>query len=205
MQERVLGGIIIGGIALFGVVWAVVEGSINLAVAQDNEKKLDNKISEVVKEYADLSKVDVNVASYYTQTERVKEPVLFDEDGNPIRWSTVDKVIPYVSVYGKTSSGEVYTVTFRGNNKFVRQIDDRKVDLVKNTDRDEFITLDINSAKLTTSMYKNYSLTTSSVILDLIEEDGVLADFSVGSTEYLRRVFDINGNVVEEYINGQLQ
>ena len=83
--------------------------------------------------------------------------------------------------------------------------DDRKVNLIESKDRDEFITLDVNSAKLTTSMYKNYSLTTPKIILDLIEEDGVLADFSVGSTEYLRRVFDINGNVVEEYINGQLQ
>ena len=28
MQERVLGGLIIGGIAICGVVWAIVEGSI---------------------------------------------------------------------------------------------------------------------------------------------------------------------------------
>ena len=50
MQERTLGSIIMGGIALLGVVWAVIEGVPPLANAKKAEKALEEKISQIVNE-----------------------------------------------------------------------------------------------------------------------------------------------------------
>jgi ferrous iron transport protein B len=50
MQERVLGAIIMGGIAILGVVWAVIEGVPPLVNAKKQENILEDKLVEIVNE-----------------------------------------------------------------------------------------------------------------------------------------------------------
>jgi nitroreductase len=69
MTERVLGSIIMGGIALVGVVWALIDGIPPLVNAQKNESALEDKILEIVKKDYDstVNELDIRRVTYITK------------------------------------------------------------------------------------------------------------------------------------------
>ena len=93
MQERTLGSIIMGGIAILGVVWAVIEGVPPLVNAKKAEKQLETTLAEIVsKDYdSSVSELDVKRVSFVTldieeeyrgSTRLVKKPVVSLEGFN---------------------------------------------------------------------------------------------------------------------------
>ena len=68
MTERTLGSIIMGGIAILGVVWAVIEGVPPLVKAKKQEKELETKLVEIVsKDYdSEISELDVRRVTFVT-------------------------------------------------------------------------------------------------------------------------------------------
>ena len=93
MTERTLGSIIMGGIAILGVVWAVIEGVPPLIKAQNQEKTLENKLVEIVSEDYDseITELDVKRVTFVTMdieeeyrgsTRVVKKPVISLEGFN---------------------------------------------------------------------------------------------------------------------------
>ena len=75
MQERVLGGLIIGGIAICGVVWAIVEGSIASSTAKKSEKELESTLYSVVDGKFEEDKKGLNMtAKPFAVGVRIEHP-----------------------------------------------------------------------------------------------------------------------------------
>lgn len=203
MQERVLGGLIIGGIAICGVVWAIVEGSIASSTAKKSEKELESTLYSVVEKYdGNVSSLDGKVLSYYTEENTVRVPAYYDEDGNVVRWQTKKMVIPYITIYGQTDGNETFYITYRGSSDHVLDLDAKKVDSIKEENRVKFITEGTGKNKMSKDIYDNYTMTSPDFIANILtHQSSELVEYTVGDKNIYLKVFDENGNATE-YING---
>ena len=203
MQERVLGGLIIGGIAICGVVWAIVEGSVASSNAKKSEKELESTLYGIVEKYdSNVSSLDGKVISYYTEENTVKVPAYYDEDGNVIRWQTKKLVIPYITIYGQTEDKETFYITYRGSSDHVLDLDSKKIDSIKEEDRVAFITEGTGSKKMLNDIYANYTMTSPDFISSILShQSSELVEYAVGDKNIYLKVFDDKGNSTE-YING---
>lgn len=203
MQERVLGGLIIGGIAICGVVWAIIEGSIASSNAKKSEKKLEASLYNVVEKYDDnLVSLDSKVLSYYTEESIVKIPAYTDEEGNVIRWQTKKEVVPFITIYGKTQDKEIFYLTIKGTSDFVLELDAKKVDSIKEEDRVKFITEGTGSNKIGNDVYDNYTMTSPILISKILaHESSELVEYTVGDKNIYLKVYNEKGQATE-YING---
>lgn len=203
MQERVLGGLIIGGIAICGVAWAIIEGSIASSTAKNNEKELEQSLYSVVEKYdKNVTSLDGKVLSYYTEESMVKVPAYTDENGNVIRWQTKKLVVPYITIYGKTQDEKVFYITYRGSSDHVLELDSKKVDSIKEEDRVEFITSGTGSKKIEKDIYTNYTMTTPTLFSNILSHQSCeMVEYTVGSENIYLKVYDDKGNSTE-YIKG---
>ena len=64
MQERVLGSLIMGGIALIGIVWGCIEGIAPLSDAKKDEAVLETSLKETIKDYLYNNKIDLKKKFY---------------------------------------------------------------------------------------------------------------------------------------------
>ena len=204
MQERVLGGIIIGGIAICGVVWAIVQGTISTGNAKKSEAALETKIVEIVSQYdSSITSMDGSVVSYYTDEDTIKVPVRYNEDGTVSRWKNQKIVVPYVTIYGTNQNNEEIKVTFKSVSNYVLDLDSRKVDSIKKEDIKDFLTTETGSAKAKKEIHTNYSLTTPNLILDIINNpESFLAEMTVNNKEKYRVDVDSEGKIKDVYIDG---
>lgn len=203
MQERVLGGLIIGGIAICGVVWAIVEGSIASSNAKKSEKELEASLYGLVEKYDQKNtSLDSRVISYYTEETTVKIPAYYNPDGTVARWQTIKQVVPYITIYGQTQNKEIFYVTIKGSSDHVLDLDAKKVDSIKKEDRVNFITEGTGNKKINNDIYSNYTMTSPILISNILAHEGSdLVEYTVGDNNIYLKTFDDKGNAIEK-ING---
>ena len=151
MQERTLGSIIMGGIAILGVVWAVIEGVPPLVNAKKSEKKLESKVCEIVKEKFDSSveELDIKRVSFSTRDFR-------KEGSNRPKYKAV------ISLEGEVnkSNDNYFNCTVVSSNDYILDLQNK---------------VGTNAAAAHTALeydvYQNYSMTLSELLISILDDE----------------------------------
>ena len=116
MQERVLGAMIIGGIALVGVVWALIDGVPPLVKAKKQERNLETKLVERIQKIdPSVTSIDIKRASFITK--EVKKPNRLDPN------YTVPVAV--IRLEGKNDKGELCQCVLNANNNYILDLQHR--------------------------------------------------------------------------------
>ncbi|MDD6301796.1 MAG: hypothetical protein PUA56_00580 [Bacillales bacterium] len=150
MQERVLGAIIIGGIACVGVLWALIAGIPPLIQAKNQEKTLEQKLLKEVKAIDnEVTSIDIRRVTFKTVTEQ-------EED----KWGDMKDVIKAViSLEGYNNKDENIKCDIKAENYYINDLQNK---LSSNS-------LTAKEA-LNNNIYQNYSMTTAKLLNDILEE-----------------------------------
>lgn len=152
MQERVLGAIIIGGIAIVGVVWAMCEGIPQTVQAKNTEKKLESKLTEIVNEkLSDEFKVSsLDIRRVNCDLEIIKDP--------SSKFSNKTITIPLISMEGYNDKNEQFKVEYYGQQKDVLDF----INKLKSSGN--------AYEELENDIYQNYTLTTADLLYTIITD-----------------------------------
>ena len=178
MQERTLGSIIMGGIAVLGVVWAVIEGVPPLVNAKKAEKQLETTLVEIVsKDYDEsVSELDVRRVSFVT--------VDIEED---YRGGTRFVKKPVISLEGFNNNEEYFLCKIVGDNDFILDLQNK----IGSSESAAYITLDYD-------IYQNYSMTLAGLLNDIIaDKDTEFESYAKGDGLYARVQSDGGATICE--------
>ena len=151
MQERTLGSIIMGGIAILGVVWAVIEGVPPLANAKKAEKKLEQKVCQIVKEKFDSSVEELDIKRISFTTKDMRNP-----GSNRPKYKAV------ISLEGEinNSNENLFNCTVVSSNDYILDLQNK-------------VGANVSPAymALEYDIYQNYSMTLSDLINTILEDE----------------------------------
>lgn len=148
MQERVLGAIIIGGIAALGVVWALIDGIPPLVKAQKQEKALESKLVSMVQDVdPTVTSLDIKRVSYSKENVKIVN-----------KWGEEDFIpTPVVSLEGYNNDNKLFMVKVKAGQGAILDLTNK---------------LSSAGSSITTALkydvYQNYTMTTSNLLLDVI-------------------------------------
>ena len=171
MQERVLGSIIMGSIALLGVVWAVIEGVPPLVNAKKEEKQLEEKIVTVVKDKFDASveELDIKRVSFITRDDRVPGG----------RRPKLRAIISLEGVYNNKND-EYFKVALNSSNDYI-------IDLQNKIGPNEVAP----HMSIEYDIYQNYSMTLSNLLIQIVEDETtVIESYATSEGLYTRLYLD---------------
>ncbi len=152
MQERVLGAIIIGGVALIGLVWAVCEGVPSKVSAKNKESELETLLvkkvnAELDKEYQ-VKSLDVKRVSY-----EIKTVMTVDKWGDPR-----EEKLPVISMEGFNDSNEQFKVVYYGTNSNINDCNNKLKSSLSAYEQ------------LKNNIYENYSMTTPELLYSIVSD-----------------------------------
>lgn len=152
MQERVLGAIIIGGVALVGLVWAVCEGVPNKVSAKNKESELETLLvkkvnAELDKEFQ-VKSLDIRRVSY-----EIKTVMTEDKWGDPI-----EAKLPVISMEGYNDSNEQFKVVYYGTNSNINDCNNKLKSSLSAYEQ------------LKNNVYENYSMTTPDLLYSIVSD-----------------------------------
>ena len=178
MQERTLGSIIMGGIAILGVVWAVIEGVPPLIKAKKQEKQLETKLVEIVSKDYDsaISELDVRRVTFVTMD--------IEEE---YRGSTRVVKKPVVSLEGFNNKDEYFLCKVIGSNDYILDLQNK----VGASGNAAYISLEYD-------VYQNYSMTLSQTLNEILEDkDMEFECYGSGNGLYARVQSDAGATIYE--------
>lgn len=178
MTERVLGSIIMGGIALVGVVWALIDGIPPLVNAQKNESALEDKILEIVKKDYDstVNELDIRRVTYITKD--------IEEE---YRGSTRIVKKPVISLEGYNDKDELFLVKIVGTDDYILDLKNK----IGSSEAAAYISLEYD-------VYQNYSMTLSELLNEIMKDrDTEFESYAVGSDLYTRVQSDAGATIFE--------
>lgn len=178
MTERVLGSIIMGGIALVGVVWALIDGIPPLVNAQKNESALEDKILEIVKKDYDstVNELDIRRVTYITKD--------IEEE---YRGSTRIVKKPVISLEGYNDKDELFLVKIVGTDDYILDLKNK----IGSSEATAYISLEYD-------IYQNYSMTLSETLNKIMKDkDTEFESYAVGSGLYTRVQSDAGATIYE--------
>lgn len=150
MQERVLGSIIMGGIAVLGVVWAVIEGVPPLVNAKKAEATLESKITEIVKTKYDsnVESLDVKRISFITKDYR-------QEGSNRPKYKAV------ISLEGKVNDSEenLFKCSIISSNNYILDLQNK----IGTGENAAYISMEYD-------VYQNYSMTLADLMNTILDD-----------------------------------
>ena len=178
MQERTLGSIIMGGIAILGVVWAVIEGVPPLIKAKKQEKQLETKLVEIVsKDYdSEISELDVRRVTFVTMD--------IEEE---YRGSTRVVKKPVVSLEGFNNKEEYFLCKVIGSNDYILDLQNK----VGSSESAAYISLEYD-------VYQNYSMTLAQTLNEILDDRDTEFDcYGSGNGLYARVQSDAGATIYE--------
>ena len=178
MTERTLGSIIMGGIAILGVVWAVIEGVPPLVKAKKQEKELETKLVEIVsKDYdSEISELDVRRVTFVTMD--------IEEE---YRGSTRVVKKPVVSLEGFNNKEEYFLCKVIGSNDYILDLQNK----VGSSESAAYISLEYN-------VYQNYSMTLAQTLNEILDDRDTEFDcYGSGNGLYARVQSDAGATIYE--------
>lgn len=172
MQERVLGALIIGAIALTGLIWGTVEGVAASIKVNNDEKQLEENVKETInKEFTNLqkSKYDLKMIRYKTI-----------EDTSSKRGTVV---YLFVDFCGYTDDNKEFTYGIVTNERdYVRDALNKKFDSIftidpKWSEAEKASKIEFNDnvtkTKMKNDLSKNYTVTTPENLISLLGEKDI--------------------------------
>ena len=178
MQERTLGSIIMGGIAILGVVWAVIEGVPPLVNAKKAEKQLETTLAEIVsKDYdSSVSELDVKRVSFVTLD--------IEEE---YRGGTRFVKKPVISLEGYNNNEEYFLCKVIGDNDYILDLQNK----IGSSESAAYITLEYD-------IYQNYSMTLAELLNDIISDrNSEFESYAKGDGLYARIQSDGGATIYE--------
>lgn len=178
MTERTLGSIIMGGIAILGVVWAVIEGVPPLVKAKKQEKELETKLVEIVsKDYdSEISELDVRRVTFVTMD--------IEEE---YRGSTRVVKKPVVSLEGFNNKEEYFLCKVIGSNDYILDLQNK----VGSSESAAYISLEYD-------VYQNYSMTLAQTLNEILDDRDTEFDcYGSGNGLYARVQSDAGATIYE--------
>lgn len=178
MTERTLGSIIMGGIAILGVVWAVIEGVPPLVKAKKQEKELETKLVEIVsKDYdSEISELDVRRVTFVTMD--------IEEE---YRGSTRVVKKPVVSLEGFNNKEEYFLCKVIGSNDYILDLQNK----IGSSESAAYISLEYN-------VYQNYSMTLAQTLNEILDDRDTEFDcYGSGNGLYARVQSDAGATIYE--------
>ena len=178
MTERTLGSIIMGGIAVLGVVWAVIEGVPPLVKAKKQEKELETKLVEIVsKDYgSEISELDVRRVTFVTLD--------IEEE---YRGSTRIVKKPVISLEGINNKDEYFLVKVIGDNDYILDLQNK----IGSNETAPYIALEYD-------VYQNYSMTLAKLLNEIVDDrDAEFSSYEVGNGLYSRVQSDAGATICE--------
>ena len=184
MQERTLGSIIMGGIALLGVVWALIEGVPPLANAKKSEKVLEDKVTQIVNEKFDSSVEDLDIKRISFTTMDMRSP-----------GSSRPKYKAVISLEGEVNKNKdnLFTCTVVSSNDYILDLQNK----VGSNVAAPYVALDYD-------IYQNYSMTLSDLLNTILADESTeIQSYSVSDGLY-SRLFADAGCIISA-IDGELE
>ena len=178
MTERTLGSIIMGGIAILGVVWAVIEGVPPLVKAKKQEKALEEKLVEIVaKDYdSNITELDVRRVSFVT--------VDIEEE---YRGSTRIVKKPVISLEGINNKEEHFLCKVIGSNDYILDLQNK----IGSNENAAYISLEYD-------VYQNYSMTLAELLNKIVDDrDAEFESYGSGNGLYARVQSDAGATIYE--------
>jgi len=192
MQERVLGAIIIGAIALCGVAWGTIEGGIVNATAKKEEKSLEKSLYTLVKELdSSVTTLDTRSASYYKAEayEKVWMPGWGPKD-DPGAYDDIKVIVPYVRIYGYTNDNKEFKIVLKTRQELSPlDLDAKKITYVVEEDEAKYEESDKYKDSLKHQLTVNYAKTCGKYFRDEIvnNETTEIVSYVVGGVEKLTK------------------
>lgn len=178
MTERTLGSIIMGGIAILGVVWAVIEGVPPLIKAQNQEKTLENKLVEIVSEEYDSEITELDVKRVTFVTMDIEEEY---------RGSTRVVKKPVISLEGFNNKEEYFLCKVIGSNDYILDLQNK----VGSSESAAYISLEYD-------VYQNYSMTLAKTLNDILDDRNMeFESYGSGNGLYARVQSDAGATIYE--------
>lgn len=170
MQERVLGAIIIGGVAIVGVIWAMCEGIPQVVKAKNKESQLESLLVERVNAKVesdqkvtslDVRRISYEIESVGTYNDRIEDYIYEN--------------LPIISLEGYNDKNEQFKVVYQGLNSNI-------IDFNNKLQSSGYA-----YEQLRYDLYQNYSLTTADLLLSIVNNDkAVFRSYSVMDGYYGR-------------------
>lgn len=156
-----------GGIAVLGVVWAVLEGVPPLVNAKKDEKTLETKITEIVRSNYDSSveELDIKRVSFITRDFRA-------EGSNRPKYKAL------ISLEGKVngSEEELFKCQVISSNDYILDLQNK----IGTAESAAYIALDYD-------VYQNYSMTLANLLNTILEDSSTeFSSYSVSDGLYTR-------------------
>ena len=178
MTERTLGSIIMGGIAILGVVWAVIEGVPPLIKAQNQEKTLENKLVEIVSEEYDSEITELDVKRVTFVTMDIEEEY---------RGSTRVVKKPVISLEGFNNKEEYFLCKVIGSNDYILDLQNK----VGSSESAAYISLEYD-------VYQNYSMTLAKTLNEILDDRNMeFESYGSGNGLYARVQSDAGATIYE--------
>ncbi len=162
MQERVLGAIIIGGVAIVGVIWAMCEGIPQVVKAKNKESQLESLLVERVNEKVEsdqkVTSLDVRRVNY-----EIKTVMTVDKWGDPR-----EEKLPVIAMEGYNNKNEQFKIVYYGKNSNINDCNNK---LKSSGTAYEQLRYDI---------YQNYTMTTSDLLYTIVNDKScTFASYSI--------------------------
>lgn len=205
MQERVLGAIIIGGVATVGIAWAAIEGGINAGRSSKDEKLFEQNLYSLVQNYdSSVTSLDTRVSTYYTRTFKVKTWIpAYGPKDDPEAYEDVDKVFAFVRVHGYTNDNKVFHLSMQlSDSGLVHSFESSKFEIVEYGTEETYYASDKFLADMETSYSGKYSASACTMMNDIVtNETTMICDYSVDGQKVVYTNFDEDGTA-HTFVNG---
>ena len=178
MQERVLGAIIMGGIAILGVVWAVIEGVPPLVNAKKQESILEDKLVETVNAETNYSVESLDVRRVTFVTRDIEEEY---------RGQTRFVKKPVISLEGVTNDDQYFKCQVVSSNDYILDLQNK----IGSSSALAHIAFEYD-------VYQNYSMTLSKLLNEIMDDKNTeFEDFGLGDGLYGRLQADAGATIYE--------
>lgn len=167
-----------GGIAILGVVWAVIEGVPPLIKAQNQEKTLENKLVEIVSEDYDSEITELDVKRVTFVTMDIEEEY---------RGSTRVVKKPVISLEGFNNKEEYFLCKVIGSNDYILDLQNK----VGSSESAAYISLEYD-------VYQNYSMTLAKTLNEILDDRNMeFESYGSGNGLYARVQSDAGATIYE--------
>ena len=191
MQERVLGSLIMGGIALIGIVWGCIEGIAPLSDAKKDEAVLETSLKETIKDFNtdNLSNFDCKMAKYSTlSTGSSKRP----------------KVVMFIDMYGYTDDNKTFVIGVQTTNDYILTLSEKLIAMLgpeaTKEDLDREKELDAN--RMNSDVYQNHTMVTSKELNKVLaDENTKVYKYAIDNDTKYRVDYSVeDGKIVEKIV-----
>lgn len=191
MQERVLGSLIMGGIALIGIVWGCIEGIAPLSDAKKDEAVLETSLKETIKDFNtdNLSNFDCKMAKYSTLS-----------NGSSKR----PKVVMFIDMYGYTDDNKTFVIGVQTTNDYILTLSEKLIAMLgpeaTKEDLDREKELDAN--RMNSDVYQNHTMVTSKELNKVLaDENTKVYKYAIDNDTKYRVDYSVeDGKIVEKIV-----